>query len=134
MSELEYDAATLIAKYLELRDTKEKIAEQHKLELSPYNDALETIENALLKIMLDTKVDSLPVRDLGTAYQQRVLSVKCADRGAFHAFVFKHHAGEYLTAHVSKDAVNTYMEENEGRLPPGIEARWYTNVNVMRKS
>jgi hypothetical protein len=129
---MSYDAATLIQKYLELRDTRDKIAEQHKAELAPYNAALETIENALNAMMLDLRLTSLPAKGIGTAYKSDVLSVTCADKGAFHSWVFKHHASEFLTKHVAKEAVKTHMEANEGKPPPGLSTRWYVNINVMR--
>lgn len=122
---------TLVGKYIALRDKKKAIAEKHKEELAPYNDALHALEGMFAKHMLDHGEDSIHAEE-GTAYVQERTSSKVDDWAAFIAFVREKDAWHLLEQRAAKSPVVEALEE--GIEVPGVTIRRETVVNVRRKS
>lgn len=121
----------LIQRALEIRDDIDAIKKQHGEELEPYEMALQDIENNLLGRMVERQAKSIGTNH-GTAYQSHQLRVKVADRSSFLAWVFDKKLVEFLTNHVSKEAVKEYMELNNGLTPPGVETTTFTQCNIRK--
>jgi hypothetical protein len=61
------------------------------------------------------------------------LSTKVEDADAFYGFVFSDQGGEtFLTKHVSKEAVDAYMDEHEGTPPPGIKVETVNSIRFTK--
>lgn len=61
------------------------------------------------------------------------LSTKVEDAEAFYSFVFSDEGGEtYLTKHVSKEAVDAYMDDHEGEPPPGIKVETVNSIRFTK--
>ena len=114
------DAEEIIAKYIDIRDFIEAKEKEHKEALKPYRQALDTLEGAAALMAQQTGQTSLKSVS-GTAFPVDQLRVKCDDKDVFLDFVIDGNRREFLTAHVSKEAVREYMESHEGEVPPGIE-------------
>ena len=132
INEIPVDA--IISKYIELRDTKKAISERHKSELEPYDEALDALENELLRRMQEVGVDSFKSKEFGTAFKNSVISATCADREAFFRFVIGGEKWSLLTSAVSKEALKDFLEENDNVPPPGIDVRRVTKVQIRRPS
>lgn len=144
------DVAGLTALYLKLRAAKSDIADQAKTKTAPINKGLSLIENHLLDIMNEMKVDSLK-NDAGTPYKAELASISVADNSTFVEFVLDRSLAElpvtdeariairnamidsgYLAlieARASKTAVEAYLQETE-ELPPGLNRSTVIKLNV----
>lgn len=121
----------LIIKALEIRDDIDAMKKHHGEELEPYESALQDIENALLGRMVERQAKSIGTVH-GTAYQSAQLRVKVADRNVFMQWVFDNHQKDFMTNHVSKEAVKSYMDDCNGTVPPGIETTTFTQCNIRK--
>jgi hypothetical protein len=57
---------------------------------------------------------------MGTAYIRNSLKANIADFGVFSEWVLANRAIHFMQKRVSIDSVKSYMEEHDGRIPPGI--------------
>lgn len=112
-------ADEIVGKYIAIRDYIKRQEDNLEQALKPYRDALQVLEQAADTLMKSTGLSALQCKGTGTAFYQSWSSVKCADREAFHDWVFATNARAFLTAHVSKEAVEKLLEDT-GTLPPGI--------------
>ena len=125
--------ADLISKYVELRDTKEAIEKEHKEQIKPYKEALQTIENMLLAEMQGGNITQIKCAG-GTAFQKQWMSVKTVDRDALFRYVIGAERWELLTSAVSKDVVKEIIDESGGQPPPGVDVEFGIEVQVRRAS
>lgn len=116
---LNMPADQIVGKYIAIRDYIKQQEEALEKAMKPYKEALATLEIAADLLMKSTGQSALQCRGIGTAFYSSWSSVKCADREAFHDWVFRTNARNYLTAHVAKDAVEQLLTDT-GTLPPGI--------------
>jgi hypothetical protein len=105
--------------------------EQLTTPMAAYKAAMEVLEGAAHALMKETKQDALST-EYGTAFKVPKSSVTCTDKEAFHAWVRKTNAWGFLTGHVSKEAVEEWMELNEGKIPPGIKVDGWVAVQFRR--
>lgn len=123
-------ADNIVNKYLELREFRKAEEKAFKERMQPYADAMEALEGAADLLMKQTGQKALSTEH-GTAFYSHTLSVICEDREKFMDFVFSTRARHFLTSHVSKEAVQAYMEP-EGRVPPGVKVQQVINVNFRK--
>lgn len=122
----------IIAKYIEIRDAKKALEAAHKTELARYDNALDTLANALHLMQQEQGVTQFKVADVGTAFQTTTMRVKMADRETVIEFVLNtEHGFDIFTNSVSKDYIKTYIEQT-GHAPPGIDVEYITEVQVRK--
>ena len=125
-------ADQICEKYMALRAHVKAETAAFSERMQPYNTAMRALENAADLMMQQTKQTALKTEH-GTAFYSRTWSVTCDDHPAFLNWVFQYNARQFLTAHVSKDAVTNYMETvGEGHPPPGVKAVQIVNVNFRK--
>lgn len=122
--------ADLIASYLQIRNKKRALEEEHKKALAPYNDVLNRIETELAKIMQDTGLENLPGGG-GTAYRTTRTSVTVDDWDLFLGWVRENNAWHALERRASKTAVEEILADEEA-LPPGLTLARAMVVNVRK--
>lgn len=127
----------LIDKYLEIRDFVKTREDAHKVELKPYEEALQTIENAVHGMLIEAKLDNFKAPG-GTAYRQAYIATKTVDRTALFQFCLDEFektasmgAFDILTNAVSKEFVKTYLDENK-KAPPGVDVTQGYRVNFRK--
>ena len=125
------NAAAIVKKYVEIRDFVQEENRIHAKRMKSYTDAMEVLEGAAQQLMKETKQDALST-EFGTAFKVPKSSVTCTDKEAFHAWVRKMNAWGFLTGHVAKEAVEEWMELNEGKIPPGIKVEGWIAVQFRR--
>lgn len=134
---MDYSAGDLIKKYLQFRAKKHQLETQHKLELAPYNEAMDAIESALSEIMHEQNVNSLP-SDSGTAYKSKIMTLKVLDEIEFRDFAMEH-CPEMASVKPIKGEVQAwidrYKDQAENGLVkiPGVAIDHITNINVRKK-
>jgi|SRR5882724_5414126 len=126
-------ADQIVQKYMELRDYVRLSTEAFNAQMKPYVEAMATLEGAAAMLMKKTGVKNLST-EFGTAYQQAGKSVTVEDHEKFLTFVFSQPENKkFLTRHVSKEQVETFMEGvGNGHPPPGIKVAPYVNTNFRR--
>jgi histidinol dehydrogenase len=113
----------------------DKIADRLEQLLTPlkqYKDAMTALQGAADMLMKQTGQKALSTEH-GTAYYSHTLSVTCEDPQKFLDFVFQHGARQFLTSHVAKEAVQTYMDgPGQGHPPPGVKVTPFISVNFRK--
>jgi len=106
--------------------------EQLLTPLAEFKSSMKTLEGAADLLMKQTGQKALSTEH-GTAFYKQGSSVTCKDAQAFLDFVFKHNARQFLTAHVSKEAVENYMEgPGAGHPPPGVSVESFIQVQFRK--
>ena len=120
----------VIRAYITIRDTIAQIKARQKVELQPYNEALDKLELQVLQVLNDAGVESMKT-SAGTAYTSTKTSVTVADKSAFMDYVTSNNAFELLDVRANKTAVDGFLEENQD-VPPGVNVRREITVNFRR--
>ncbi|HEX8838235.1 MAG TPA: hypothetical protein VF748_14935 [Candidatus Acidoferrum sp.] len=126
-----YDAASIVKRYIELRDYVQNETKSFKARMKEFTDAMELIEGMAAAMMKETKQSALST-EFGTAFPVTKNRVTCEDREAFLDFVRQSQAWNFLTSHVAKEAVDDWMAQNEGRIPPGLKIEGYTEIQFRK--
>jgi hypothetical protein len=131
-------ADMIVSRYLELRDYRKAREDEFKEEMKPYAEAMAALEAAAGELMRTTGQKALSTEN-GTAYQTHILSTRCEDPDSWFEFIFniamsnRALAQSYLTTHVGKEAVETYMQGvGEGHPPPGVKTEMVIKVNFRK--
>ena len=127
-----YTAEDVVKKYIEIRDTIKVFKQQYDAFIAPYVQGLEQLEAMAASMMATTRQTKLST-EYGTAYREPQLSVTCPDKDLFHEWVRVNGCWHFLTAHVSKEAVEQYIEEHEGQAPPHLKVDTYNAVRFRRR-
>jgi hypothetical protein len=124
------DVATLIDKYIKIRDKKAAQKKIYEADLARYTNTMAQIEAALLDAMNQGNLKAMSA-PTGTAYKSLRTSAKVTDWPAALAFIREHEAWDLLEARVSKIAAQAIIEETN--LPiPGVETSSEVCCNVQR--
>lgn len=121
----------LVSRYVALREKVASMNKAHEEKVKPYNDAMETIANVLLASLNARGAESTKTA-AGTAYLSTTHRVNVSDRDALLSYVKQSGDLSMFTNAVSKEAVEEYMEQHEGQLPPGISRTGFTKCNVRK--
>ena len=120
----------LVEAFVALRDQKKEMEERHKEELAPTVRRMDMALKLIEQIMNEQGVESVRTR-FGTPYKTVLSRVKITDWEAARNFVDENNLGHWYTRSLSKEGVETYLEEY-GELPPGVDITRITNINVKR--
>jgi len=120
----------MIAKYISLRDAKEKLAAELKVKLKPITEAMDTIANVLLDGM-NKDGETTKKTDSGTAFIKTSEFVGIADWDTFMVFVDENNATNFLKKDVNKTAVQEYIKEHSVP-PPGVNFTARREVQIRR--
>ena len=121
------DISQIIGRFVQLRHAVEILTAKHEAELAPYKTAMTALEGAAHQHLLDNNEQSIKTEH-GTVFFKGWTQVKLADKQTFVEWLIDvddaveaaSRVASFFTAAVSKDAVETYLEENS-TLPPGID-------------
>jgi hypothetical protein len=145
----EQTAEQLIAEHNKLDDWIKGENKRFGEFLKPHKDRLEAIGNQLLALSNTQKWDSIRT-DAGTAYRSTLLNVSVSPEGlpyqveghddrigreALLDFALNHWddiGNDLLLVSAQKDAVKKFMEDHEGKPPPGVKTGWFTRINIRR--
>ena len=124
-----YTAEQMIDRYVAIRDQIAAISEKHKLEMEPYRQSLDVLENALQNMLNEAGGDSIKTK-AGTAYRSTATTAKVDDWGAFITFVQTSGDTELLVRNVNKTRLTECVEA--GRAVPGCSMGQISRINVRR--
>lgn len=119
----------LVEAYVQLRDCKKELDEEHKVRMAPLNEKLELLENKLQERMLDNGVRSMKT-GAGTAYLQERVSVTAENWGEFLNYALENGAFDLLERRVAKTAYEDRVKAGEAI--PGVRRTVDLKTNVRR--
>jgi hypothetical protein len=120
--------ATMIAKYLQLREKLREVEARHKEELAPYLAMRERLETVMLDYLNKNGLDSSKC-EAGTAFKSTVTSVTVRDWTATLTYIKQHEAWDLLEARVAKSAAVDIINESQKPIP-GVEISSATVLRV----
>lgn len=123
-------ADSLAAKYIALRDLKAKVKAEMDEKISKVDAAMEKIEAEMMTFLNNSGVESVNTKS-GTFFKKTATKSKVADRDVFLHFVLDGGHINFLTNHVSADAVSEYIKEH-GAVPPGVDIVREVSISVNR--
>lgn len=123
---------TIVERYIKLRDLKAEKDKAHKESLKEIDEALERLENHLLKTMQAQGADGIKTPS-GTAYITTKSSATIGDKDLFkHFLATQEDPYTFLDMKANKPAIEAYKTEHQD-LPPGVNWSEIMAVNVRRK-
>lgn len=140
----------LMERYFALKDWTEGESKRFEAHIKPHKEEMDGITQEFLARLNARGADSTK-SEFGTAYKQSLLNVsvspdgpeyKAIDRDepmkgrdALLEFALDHweaYGSDMLMISAQKDAVKKFMEENEGKEPPGVKTSRFTRCNIRR--
>jgi hypothetical protein len=120
--------ANVIRQYIALRRKVEAITEAANKEAKPFDEAMKVLGNWLMAYLAEAGLNNCRT-DWGTAYTATRTQAKVSDRDKFIDFVM---SGNWEMANLTADRgqVETWLEEHNGDLPPGVEVNRIKVVQV----
>jgi hypothetical protein len=119
-----------VEKFIQLRDAKKVIADRHKEEMAPYNEAMTKIETAVQRILIEQGGNSIKT-PCGTAYLSTVTRPVIENWKLTRAFLAEHDLWDMMVQKLAPSAVEEFVEGN-GELPPGVIQTSDTNCRFKR--
>lgn len=120
----------LAAKYLQIREKKQELVNQHKEKVAKIDAILSKLEIAMLEELNSAGIESARTK-AGTVYKSTQKRVGVADWDAVLDFIRQNEFWSMLERRVNKSAVEQW-ETEEGSLPPGLNIHSEIKVNVRR--
>jgi hypothetical protein len=130
----------IIASYIARRDRIADLTKAFEAAVAPYKQQMKTLENEMLRRLLERGAEHSNT-EIGTAYKEQTLQVKCEDKEAFHHYAIDHYdtfGKDLLTAHVGKEALKLVIDKSKneahpnGVVPPGLAVSFETVVRFRK--
>ena len=122
----------MIKTFIALRDKKAAIKKTQAEVLKQYDDAMTEIGTYLKGWLAKQKVNAIGC-DEGVAFIRRKRSATIADTHVFREFVIANNNFHLAEFRASVEAVEDWIKEHDGQLPPGTNFRVFEAVSVNRK-
>jgi hypothetical protein len=113
----------------QLRAHMEKMEEEHKVKMSPYEEAKKKLEGALMKWLLDHKIKTTNTAAGNITWVDNT-TYPIEDKVAFRGFVIENQEWDMLDWKANKTVVNDYAEAHKGKLPPGLKPNPHPHLRV----
>lgn len=128
---LEPSVDKLVDVYIKLRDRRAARTSQYEKEDKTDKEKMEVVEAALLKRAEEEGVTGFKTEH-GTTYVDVKYLCSGADWGAFYNWMKENDALDMLERRIKSTSIKTYMEENEGAIPPGVNVMSVRQMKVRR--
>lgn len=122
----------IIDRYIQMRDRKAELKAKFDASVATLDQAMDRCEAVILKHLDASGIDSVGSA-MGTAFKSKRTSATVADWDAALGFIRDNELWNMLDRRVNKTAVIEYKEANDD-LPPGLNWREETVINIRRKS
>ena len=129
MSEIGADKLAKV--YIKMRDKLQELQREYEEEEANIRAQMEIIEQKLLDICKETGADSIKT-PVGTVMKSTKTSIWPSDWAAMYDFIRQHDAYDLLERRVHQTNMKTWLEDNPGLLPQGLNAETRYSVTVRR--
>lgn len=126
-----YTTEELVARYVELRDDIAAKSEEFKAAKAALEESMTILNDELFLRLKAAGGTSLKTR-AGSVISKTTTTPKAADTGVFLEFIRTTGAVELLQARLSATAVNEWIENNNGALPPGVIQETSHSITIRR--
>ena len=117
--------------YVKIRDKRSELKKQYEAEDLALKVQLETLDSFFLGKLDELGVESVRTKH-GTVYKTTSIKPSCEDWNSFYTWIAENEAFDALERRVKKSFITTYMEDNKGELPPGINVHQEYTVTIRR--
>lgn len=124
--------ADLIAEYNTLTTFDETESKRFAEHMKSTKARIEEIKNLLLATLNERNEKSVKT-DFGTAYKSTIVTPKITDKIKFLDWALEDWDNRGAMLQIGapqKAALDTYMDDNEGKLPPHVETSSFTRINI----
>lgn len=129
MSEIGADKLAKV--YIKMRDKLQELQREYEEKEADIRAQMEIIEQKLLDICKDTGADSIKT-PFGTVMKSTKTRFWPSDWAAMYDFIRQHDAYDLLERRVHQTNMKTWLEDNPGLLPQGLNAETRYSVTVRR--
>jgi len=117
--------------YIKIRDARSQLTREYEDKDAALKEQQSGVANAMKDQML-----ALGVKSAGTTHGTVMLKVKtryyAQDWDAMYRFIHDNDAGFLLEKRIAQTNMSDFMEQNPGRIPPGLNTMSETEVSVTR--
>lgn len=125
------DMTRAVKAYTNLRDARSSLRKDFDAADAVLKENQTKIEAVMLDFLNSNGMSSVRT-DAGTFYKQGDIKPACQDWSSFYDWIKEHDAFDALEKRVTKTFIKSYMDENEGSLPPGISVYREFAVRIRR--
>ena len=130
----EVNTEELVAAYINLRNTREKLLMQYETEDEKLKAEMALVEKSLLNICNSVNADSIKTTH-GTVMRKLNERFFCQDWDNFYKFVLDNEAVQLLERRIHQSNFKEFMKDHEGDgLPPGVNVMREYGVSVRKIS
>jgi hypothetical protein len=122
----------ILTSYIKLRDEKAKVEKRHKLELAQYTEAMMELETYLKDYLRKQNLQHISSGDI-TAFLSTSRKATLQDSGVFREFIIENGNFDLADFRPKVEAVEDYVEEHEGKTPPGVNFQTAITLRVQRR-
>lgn len=120
-----------VQKFVQLRDARAASNKEADNLDKQYKEALKSIENSLIATAREQGVNGFKT-DHGTTYLEETTLGSIADENAFYSFVRETGDLDFFERRIKAGHIKEYMEQNDGKLPPGLNIFRELTMKVRR--
>jgi hypothetical protein len=140
--EFKYTAEQIVECYIALRDKLKEVKAKHKQELEPFITAMTALEGEAHRMM--THLKSTLSTNAGSCFWVPQSSYKVVNVQEFQSWVQRQNQWQCLTAHVSKEGIEIWRDQQKRPLdwpadvewnppvPPGVEYDYHLDVQFRK--
>lgn len=127
------DATKLVSAYIKMRDAKDALTREYEAKINEVKEQMELVEQALLDICKDTGQDGGRT-SFGTFTRTVKTRYWTNDWGSMYRFIKDHDAIQLLEQRVHQGNMKSFLSENPGLLPEGLNTDSKYSITVRRAS
>lgn len=117
--------------YLKIRTKRSELKKAFEDQDNELKAKQEQLEAVMLKFLNDNKTESTRTKS-GTVYRIEDVKPSATDWDAVYTFIGENNAWDMIQRRLKKEFITTYMEENDGALPPGVQIHREHVVRVRK--
>jgi hypothetical protein len=122
----------VLTAYVKLRDEKAKVETRHAAELKQYTEMMKVLEGYIKAYLQTQNLQHISSGDI-TAFLSRSRKATLQDSGIFREFIIENGNFDLADFRPKVEAVEDYVEEHEGKTPPGVNFQTAITLRVQRR-
>jgi hypothetical protein len=119
--------------YLKIRTAKSELTQKYEDEMAALDEQENQLESAMKDQMLALGTKSMRT-DAGTVMLGTKTRYTTQDWGSFKEFVIQNDAVDLLERRIAQRNMAQFLEENPGKVPPGLNADTQYQISVRKPS
>lgn len=123
----------VVGTFIKIREARRKATVEHEAKDRKLAGQMETLETYLLGRLRDMGARSVAT-EYGIVYQTLEVKPQAFNWELFYKWVAKNNAFEALEKRLTKKFIVTYMEDNDGDLPPGVKVHRQHAVTIRQSN